>query len=127
MRKEVLKLKIETKHYKQLYRNECVKNDKLGVELVKMRKKNAELQSKLNDFNMRNKKEKEEHSEKVTRKRKEWHSIKNDCTKRRRFAHYKDMIFSKLKEIEICHRAEITIWVYDNKFHYSWAPNDFSI
>ena len=126
MRKDFLKCKMELKHFKQSYRSECLKNDYLRREILKMKKSNGKLQCKIDEINRVSDVRKQENTEKVTRKRKQWDEIKNDCTKRRRFAHYKSMILSTLKEISICHRAEITIWVYDNKINFSLGPKDLS-
>ena len=28
-------------------------------------------------------------------------------------------------KIEVCHRAEITMWIHDNRVHFTWTPRHF--
>ena len=126
LRKDLLKHKFELKHYKRLYKAECDNSKKFIRLLMQCRKEKDKLFSKCESLIQQVHSTDDKPVKRVTRKRKEWTQIKNECTKRRRFAHYKDVIFAALREIQVCHRAEITIWVHENKVQYSWSPNEFS-
>ena len=126
IRKDLLKYKVELQHYKKLYQSECNNSRKIMSLYVKCKKDNEKLILKYESVSEKYNAAKEQCTAKMTRKRKEWSKITNDCTKRRRFATYKEHIFSALREIEFCHRAEITIWVHDTRVHFSWSPSDFS-
>ena len=63
-------------------------------------------------------------AEKCMRKRKKWQDIRNEGTKCIRLNNYKDWIISILKDIDMCKKADITIWLSTHKFQFSWSCTD---
>ena len=37
----------------------------------------------------------------------------------------KDTLFEILKQNEKCHRAEMSLWLEENRVQFSWCPSDF--
>ena len=60
------------------------------------------------------------------RRKKNWHQIKCDRTKHRRFNEYRDAILATLRQINVCHQAHITMWLPENPITFSWGPEDFN-
>ena len=60
------------------------------------------------------------------RKHKEWDKINSERTKRQRLGHVKELLLQTLKSVEVCHRAEISIWLEKNKIHFSFSPSDLN-
>ena len=124
LRNDALSCKKILKHYKKLYQLECENSRKLSNKLMQYKQRNDEILIQLKTLRDDLKKYEKEKGKKLVRKRKAWHEIQHECTKRRRFAHYKHLIFSTLMEIEDCHRAEVIMWIHDNKVRFSWSPKD---
>ena len=124
LQNDVLSSKKVIKHYKKLYQLECENNRKLTKDLMQYKKNNNHILIQLNSLRHDCKKYEKEKVKKLVRKRKPWHAIQHECTKRCRFAHYKNLIFTTLMEIEDCHRAEVIMWIHDNKVLFSWSPKD---
>ena len=126
MRQEVLKLKKQVRVIQQLYQKELSANKTLYKELVKSKKTIQKLQTTCNKFKcMLNNYELKHDQSKKSKKCKHWDEIKSVRTKYRRLNEYRENIFETLQNLDVCHRAEINLWLPDNKIKYSWSPNDF--
>ena len=127
MQIDYLECTRQVKHLKKLYSQELCINRKLKKSLLESQSKIQEisntcieLKRKLQNYRVKDPGPPEK------RRRKDWDQIKSDKTKQRRFNLYKDSIFSTLKELNVCHRAQITMWLPGNHITFSWGPEDFN-
>ena len=126
MREEMIIWKQKFKSSQKLWRQELVCCKNLKKELLKCKQHTINLQTKCTELQSNLKKyQLPKYSPKNSRKRKQWEEIKSVRTKYRRFNEYKDHLFSTLQEIKVCHRAEITMWLPENKISFSWSPKHF--
>ena len=123
MRQELLQTKKNEKHYKYLYSSECRTSSDLKKKLVQCEIKFKKLQEQLQKVSKSQPKCTSNLPR--TRKRKDWNEIRGERTKYRRLNDYKDIIFNALQQIDHCHRAEISIWLNTQRFHFCWYPSDF--
>ena len=123
MREDILLYKKQLRHLKTVYSAECVTNQKLMTECVKSREENNSLRKMISrlEHEFNNKFSDYYDDTRPKRKRKSW----NERTKRRRFLYYKGLILLTLKEINGCHRSEVTLWLGDNKLNFLYSPKDF--
>ena len=126
MRMEFLQCKQQMSQYKAMYRVEKKESFALKKQINDLNKDKIHLQEKLQWLELRLHNDNDEPACKCTRKRKTWDSIKCDRTRCDHISKYKNMLFDCLKSIEKCHRAEMSIWIDNNRFQYSWSPKDFN-
>ena len=93
--------------------------------MTTVQKITCRLKQKILKFEMQLANDKYEPPSKRTRKHKKWDSIKCERTKRDRISNYRTIVFDSLKKIENCHRAEISLWIDNNRIQFSWSPKDF--
>ena len=112
-----------------MYKAECRNSKNLSQELLKARKMNINLTGKLQKAEEQGKINSKSDGKglKKTRKRKKWANIKNEGTKRRRLNSYKDMLLDTLKQIEMCKKAQVTLWIGERKVSFSWSEDDFGV
>ena len=126
MRQNLVEQKKHLLHYKKLYSTECKCSSLMQKEISKLRRKIEILECDVNELSLINEGSRTIKHARKARQLKKWENIKSERTKRRRFAHYKDMIFETLCNIGVCHRAEITMWFKNNHVHFSWSPQNFN-
>ena len=126
MREELLQCKKERAHFRKLYQNECTQNRKLQHENAKLENVLTQLRIDITKLRHNNKAVHNQSNVKLTRKRKHWNDIKDEGTKKIRLSSYKENIFNTLKQIELCNRAEVSIWLGTERMNFSWKPYDFS-
>ena len=55
---------------------------------------------------------------------KEWNKIGSERTKKQRLGIFKELLINTIKSMKVCHRAEIYLWLEDNRIHFSFSPVD---
>ena len=128
MRQEMLQMQKERRHYQSMYQAECRDNKKLKLQLLRTQKMNSILTAEMEkEKRMQpNNPSNEVPTVKKTRKRKRWQDIKNEGTKRRRLNFYKDMLIETLKQMDSCKKAQVTLWICEQKVHFTWSNDDFN-
>ena len=122
LREDYLISEKKIQHLKQLYKAECANSSKV---LKKLREVTKELEQLKNKYASMTSEKEIMPKKKIIRKRKHWDDLKNECTKRRRLAHYKDRILETLKNIEGCHRGDVQLWLNEERVKFTWSPKDF--
>ena len=126
MRQKYLNTKRHMQHYKALYSTE----QKNCLELKKINKKLSKLLSKkdkhIAKIEMRLLVISQSEVKSKSRKHKTWDKIKCEKTKQQRLYDYKHKLVEVLKQTEQCHRAEMTLWLGENRVQFSLKPKDFS-
>ena len=125
-REELLQCQKECRHFKTLYHCECRQNHYLKQELLKCNKEIKRLQIHLEKCKAFSQNESNARPLKFTRKRKRWSDIRNEGTKQLRLNHYKDLIFTTLNKIEMCSRADISMWVDSKQLRFNWSPQEIN-
>ena len=125
MRLQFLESKQHIKHYRNLYSIQKRECSELKKQVESLNKQNASMQSRISTLQRIISNLNEEPPCNKSRKRKKRDSIKTEKTKRQRLGYYKEILFTCLSKIEKCHRAEISLWLDNNRIQFSWCPNDF--
>ena len=125
MRLENIEFLKKNQKYKNLYNAECQRNKNLMKTMKSMKIDMLYLEQSIKQLKERNSFLKYGPKKRKPRKHKEWDKINSERTKRRRLGHVKELL-QTLKSVEVCHRAEISIWLEKNKIHFSFSPSDLN-
>ena len=126
MRKQQLELQKHMKYYQTKYSEESKAVNVLQKQYFSQRKKNIILQQQIQKLKTSLKiKRKVEHQRKP-KAIKKWFDIKSNRTKHRRVASFKDLLLDTLQNMKVCHRAEMTLWLEDNKINLSFSPSEIA-
>ena len=124
MRAENLEQKQIIQQYKNSYSRECKTVRNLQKKLISVEKRISILQQevkrltiKLLPLNNRPKKRK-------PRAIKEWDKISSERTKCRRMSFFKDLLIQTFRTMQVCHRAEVSLWLEENRINLSFSPSD---
>ena len=124
MRIENLEQAKVIKQYKKMYSAECqnVKNLKKKIsdvqqESLYLKKEIQRLKRKLIPLN-------NPRPRRQPRQTKDWEEISSERTKCRRLAFFKELLMNTLRSMKVCHRAEVYLWLDDNRIHFSFSPSD---
>ena len=124
-REDLLHCQKERRHFEKLYRLECQKNKKLTKDLTEATLTLQTLKEKLQKYMCPPCTQMKRKGEKFTRKRKSWQNIRNADTKCLRLDSYRHKLVTTLKEIPVCNRAEISIWLDSKRINFSIRENNF--
>ena len=129
LRNEYLICKQELKHYKYLFRNECLKTKSLHRNLTQITKESNVNQLKVQELRRKLKNVNDLYDKlPLTRKRKSWSKIKSDQTKHQRVSQYGKFVFSTIKDnIPQCKQAQLCLCLGDKTVNYAWKSKDFTL
>ena len=126
MRLQLLEHRKHIQHYKKIYSIECTKVKRLSKLNLSLQNSNNLLQKEIEILKTEIRDLNEVGKSRKPRSQKDWHKISTERTKHCRVTNFKDMILATLKDIKVCHREEMSLWLEQNQIQFSFGPSDFT-
>ena len=126
MRLEILQQKRHIQHYKKLYQAECKIVNRLQKKILGVNAHNTFLQEEVHRLKNKLLPDYSSKEPKNTKTTKQWDQIKCDHTRRRKIGLFRNHILQSIQSLKICHRAEVSLWLEQNRIHFSFSPSDIT-
>ena len=126
MQIDIIEKRQQIQHLKQEYAGECKTVKEQQKQIISMQHENLYFRQELQRLNKKLAFLEYSDCKRKPRLKKKWDKINSERTKRLRFASFKDLLLTTLKSMQVCHRAEISLWFEQNKINFSFSPSDLN-
>ena len=126
MRLNILNQQKQLRYYRSKYSEECKSATILQKQLISFKNKNTILHQENQRLKQRLFKIFKSEQKRQPRAPKRWPNITSERTKRRRIASLKKILLQTFRNIDHCHRAEVSMWLDENRINFSFSPLDMA-